>query len=203
MRRPAEQESFDSVLPHSKLIRRSDETRCAVLPTAVLDTPDARRSAVAASARSHAGCRGDSRRPADRYVDVCLFAAHALELGLGGTLTVGAYRRSLRDGIGTGRPGIEDELRELGLPVVTPGQRLSQVRDTVTSLRRQPPKQSWGTRTHPDMRFPRSLRLSISVGSGKAMVTTSDEGLTASFQSAPGHPRRGRFRQWLLIGRLQ
>src|SRR5262245_34309305 len=37
-------------------------------------------------------------------------------------------------GIGTGRPGIEDELRELGLPVVTPGQRLSQVRDTVTSL---------------------------------------------------------------------
>jgi alkanesulfonate monooxygenase SsuD/methylene tetrahydromethanopterin reductase-like flavin-dependent oxidoreductase (luciferase family) len=38
-------------------------------------------------------------------------------------------------GIGTGRPGIEDELRELGLPVGTPGQRLSQVRDTVTSLR--------------------------------------------------------------------
>src|SRR5437667_11299700 len=38
-------------------------------------------------------------------------------------------------GIGTGRPGIEDELRELGLPVVTPGRRLSQVRDAVTSLR--------------------------------------------------------------------
>jgi len=38
-------------------------------------------------------------------------------------------------GIGTGRPGIEDELRELGLPAVTPGGRLSQVRDTVTSLR--------------------------------------------------------------------
>jgi hypothetical protein len=38
-------------------------------------------------------------------------------------------------GIGTDRPGIEDELRELGLPVVTPGRRLSQVRDTVTSLR--------------------------------------------------------------------
>jgi hypothetical protein len=38
-------------------------------------------------------------------------------------------------GIGTGRPGIEEELRELGLPVVTPGQRLSQVRDTVMSLR--------------------------------------------------------------------
>src|SRR6478672_2073369 len=38
-------------------------------------------------------------------------------------------------GIGTGRPGIEDELRQLGLPVLTPGERLSQVRDTVTSLR--------------------------------------------------------------------
>ena len=38
-------------------------------------------------------------------------------------------------GIGTGRPGIEDELRQLGLPVVTPGERLSQVRDAVTSLR--------------------------------------------------------------------
>lgn len=29
------------------------------------------------------------------YVGVCLSAAHALELGLGGPLTVGAYRRSL------------------------------------------------------------------------------------------------------------
>jgi alkanesulfonate monooxygenase SsuD/methylene tetrahydromethanopterin reductase-like flavin-dependent oxidoreductase (luciferase family) len=38
-------------------------------------------------------------------------------------------------GIGTGRPGIEDELRRLGLAVVTPGERLSQVRDAVTSLR--------------------------------------------------------------------
>jgi hypothetical protein len=38
-------------------------------------------------------------------------------------------------GIGTGRPGIEDELRGLGLPVVTPGERLAQVRDCVTSLR--------------------------------------------------------------------
>src|SRR5258708_5854273 len=37
--------------------------------------------------------------------------------------------------MGIGTPGIETELRELGLPVVTPGQRLSQVRDAVTSLR--------------------------------------------------------------------
>ena len=38
-------------------------------------------------------------------------------------------------GIGTGRPGIEDELRQLGLPVVTPAERLSQVRDAIMSLR--------------------------------------------------------------------
>lgn len=38
-------------------------------------------------------------------------------------------------GIGTGRPGIEDELRELGLPVTSPGERLAQVHETVTALR--------------------------------------------------------------------
>ncbi|MFI0454277.1 LLM class flavin-dependent oxidoreductase [Actinomadura sp. 6N118] len=38
-------------------------------------------------------------------------------------------------GIGTGRPGIEDELRELGLPVAPPSERLTQVRETVTALR--------------------------------------------------------------------
>jgi alkanesulfonate monooxygenase SsuD/methylene tetrahydromethanopterin reductase-like flavin-dependent oxidoreductase (luciferase family) len=38
-------------------------------------------------------------------------------------------------GVGTGRPGIEDELRELGLPVVPPGERLAQVHETVTALR--------------------------------------------------------------------
>jgi alkanesulfonate monooxygenase SsuD/methylene tetrahydromethanopterin reductase-like flavin-dependent oxidoreductase (luciferase family) len=38
-------------------------------------------------------------------------------------------------GIGTGRPGLEDEVRELGLPVVTPGERVSQVRDAVRALR--------------------------------------------------------------------
>jgi alkanesulfonate monooxygenase SsuD/methylene tetrahydromethanopterin reductase-like flavin-dependent oxidoreductase (luciferase family) len=52
--------------------------------------------------------------------------AHSLSV-----LTEGRFEM----GIGTGRPGIEDELRQLGLPVMTPGERLSQVRDTVTSLR--------------------------------------------------------------------
>jgi len=38
-------------------------------------------------------------------------------------------------GIGTGRPGIEELLRELGMPVVSPGERLAQVRETVRALR--------------------------------------------------------------------
>jgi alkanesulfonate monooxygenase SsuD/methylene tetrahydromethanopterin reductase-like flavin-dependent oxidoreductase (luciferase family) len=38
-------------------------------------------------------------------------------------------------GIGLGRPGIEDQLRELGLPVVPRGERLAQIRDTVAGLR--------------------------------------------------------------------
>src|SRR5450755_154085 len=52
--------------------------------------------------------------------------AHSLSV-----LTEGRFEM----GIGTGRPGIEDELRQLGLSVVRPGERLSQVRDAVTSLR--------------------------------------------------------------------
>jgi alkanesulfonate monooxygenase SsuD/methylene tetrahydromethanopterin reductase-like flavin-dependent oxidoreductase (luciferase family) len=38
-------------------------------------------------------------------------------------------------GIGTGRPGIEDELRDRGMPLVSPSERLARVRDTVTMLR--------------------------------------------------------------------
>ncbi|HET9632857.1 MAG TPA: LLM class flavin-dependent oxidoreductase [Terrabacter sp.] len=38
-------------------------------------------------------------------------------------------------GIGTGRPGIEDELRQLGMPVASPGERLTQVRQTLATLR--------------------------------------------------------------------
>ena len=38
-------------------------------------------------------------------------------------------------GIGAGRPGIEDELRDRGLPVPSPGQRLDLVRESVAALR--------------------------------------------------------------------
>lgn len=53
--------------------------------------------------------------------------AHSLSL-----LTDGRFEM----GIGTGRPGIEDELREKGVPgVPPPSERLAQIRDTVTRLR--------------------------------------------------------------------
>jgi len=52
--------------------------------------------------------------------------AHSLSV-----LTEGRFEM----GVGTGRPGIEDELRERGLPVVPPGERLAQVRETVRALR--------------------------------------------------------------------
>src|SRR3954465_14684453 len=38
-------------------------------------------------------------------------------------------------GLGTGRPGIEDQLRDLGMPVLAPRERLAQVREAVAALR--------------------------------------------------------------------
>src|SRR5262245_6422780 len=52
--------------------------------------------------------------------------AHSLSV-----LTEGRFEM----GIGPGRPGMEDELRQFGLPVATPGQRLRRVRDAVRWLR--------------------------------------------------------------------
>lgn len=52
--------------------------------------------------------------------------AHSLSV-----LTEGRFEM----GVGTGRPGIEDELRKLGLPVAAPGERLAQVREAVRALR--------------------------------------------------------------------
>jgi alkanesulfonate monooxygenase SsuD/methylene tetrahydromethanopterin reductase-like flavin-dependent oxidoreductase (luciferase family) len=52
--------------------------------------------------------------------------AHSLSV-----LTEGRFEM----GIGTGRPGMEDELRSLGLPVTTQGERLAEVRETVAALR--------------------------------------------------------------------
>lgn len=52
--------------------------------------------------------------------------AHSLSV-----LTEGRFEM----GIGTGRPGIEDELRDRGLPVRSPAGRLEGVRDAVAALR--------------------------------------------------------------------
>jgi alkanesulfonate monooxygenase SsuD/methylene tetrahydromethanopterin reductase-like flavin-dependent oxidoreductase (luciferase family) len=52
--------------------------------------------------------------------------AHSLSV-----LTEGRFEM----GIGAGRPGIEDELGERGMPVPTPSERLDQMRETVATLR--------------------------------------------------------------------
>lgn len=93
--------------------------------------------------------------------------AHSLSV-----LTEGRFEM----GIGTGRPGIEDELRELGLPVVTPGQRLSQVRDTVTSLREL---------DGPDLHTP----VVMAVRGPKAQALAADLADTVTFFAMPGDSR--------------
>ncbi|MFD4191392.1 LLM class flavin-dependent oxidoreductase [Amycolatopsis thermoflava] len=57
---------------------------------------------------------------------ITAWEAHSLSV-----LTEGRFEM----GIGTGRPGIADQLRELGLPLPPEGQRWSQVRDVVAALR--------------------------------------------------------------------
>ena len=57
---------------------------------------------------------------------ITAWEAHSLSV-----LTEGRFEM----GVGTGRPGIEDQLRELGLPVAPPSERLAQVRETVRALR--------------------------------------------------------------------
>lgn len=52
--------------------------------------------------------------------------AHSLSV-----LTEGRFEM----GIGTGRPGLEDELRDLGAAVLTPGERLARLRKTISTLR--------------------------------------------------------------------
>jgi alkanesulfonate monooxygenase SsuD/methylene tetrahydromethanopterin reductase-like flavin-dependent oxidoreductase (luciferase family) len=93
--------------------------------------------------------------------------AHSLSV-----LTEGRFEM----GIGTGRPGIEDELRELSLPVVSPGQRLSQVRDAVTSLREL---------DGPDFRTP----VVMAVRGPKAQALAADLADTVTFATSPDDSR--------------
>jgi alkanesulfonate monooxygenase SsuD/methylene tetrahydromethanopterin reductase-like flavin-dependent oxidoreductase (luciferase family) len=80
-------------------------------------------------------------------------------------------------GIGTGRPGIEDELRELGLPVVAPSERLAQVRATVTALR---------DLDGPDLHTP----VVMAVRGPKAQALAAQVADTVTFALAPAESRR-------------
>src|SRR3982074_1150500 len=99
--------------------------------------------------------------------------AHSLSV-----LTEGRFEM----GIGTGRPGIEDELRQLGLPVVAPGERLSQVRDAVTSLR---------DLDGSDFHTP----VVMAVRGPKARAVAVDLADTVTFVTMPGDSRAGIMRK--------
>ena len=79
-------------------------------------------------------------------------------------------------GIGTGRPGIEDELRQLGLPMVTAGERLSRVRDAVSVLR---------DLDGPDRHTP----VVMAVRGPKARALAADIADTVTFASMPSDSR--------------
>ena len=79
-------------------------------------------------------------------------------------------------GVGTGRPGIEDELRELGLPVVPPGERLAQVRETVMALR---------DLDGPDLHTP----VVMAVRGPKAQALAAEVADTVTFAVVPGESR--------------
>jgi alkanesulfonate monooxygenase SsuD/methylene tetrahydromethanopterin reductase-like flavin-dependent oxidoreductase (luciferase family) len=79
-------------------------------------------------------------------------------------------------GIGTGRPGIEDELRELGLPVVPSNERLAGLRATVTSLREL---------DGPDRHTP----LVMAVAGPKALALAAELADTVTFAVMPSESR--------------
>jgi alkanesulfonate monooxygenase SsuD/methylene tetrahydromethanopterin reductase-like flavin-dependent oxidoreductase (luciferase family) len=79
-------------------------------------------------------------------------------------------------GVGTGRPGIEDELRERGLPVLSSGERLAQVRETVTALR---------DLDGPDLRTP----VAMAVRGPKALALAADLADTVNLAVAPYESR--------------
>src|SRR4051794_33501899 len=79
-------------------------------------------------------------------------------------------------GIGTGRPGIEDELRELGMPAGSPRERLAQVRETVTALR---------DLDGPDLHTP----VVMAVRGPKAQALAAELADAVTFALMPAEPR--------------
>jgi alkanesulfonate monooxygenase SsuD/methylene tetrahydromethanopterin reductase-like flavin-dependent oxidoreductase (luciferase family) len=84
-------------------------------------------------------------------------------------------------GVGTGRPGIDDQLRELGLPVVPANQRLAHVRQTVTALR---------DLDGPDRHTP----VVMAVRGPKAQALAADLADTVTFTLGPDESRRDAMR---------
>jgi alkanesulfonate monooxygenase SsuD/methylene tetrahydromethanopterin reductase-like flavin-dependent oxidoreductase (luciferase family) len=93
--------------------------------------------------------------------------AHSLSV-----LTEGRFEM----GIGTGRPGIEEDVRQLGLPVVPAGERLAQVRETVTALRQL---DGAGLRTP----------VVMAVRGPKAQALAAELADTVTFAQLPGESR--------------
>jgi alkanesulfonate monooxygenase SsuD/methylene tetrahydromethanopterin reductase-like flavin-dependent oxidoreductase (luciferase family) len=93
--------------------------------------------------------------------------AHSLTM-----LTQGRFEM----GIGVGRPGIEDELRERGLPVPSPGRRLEQVRESVAALRGLD-----GDQNH--------TPVAMAVIGPRARALAAEIADTVTFAMAPNEPR--------------
>ena len=98
---------------------------------------------------------------------ITAWEAHSLSV-----LTEGRFEM----GIGTGRPGIEDQLRELGLPVVPPSERLAQVRETLKALR---------DLDGPSLHTP----VAMAVRGPKAQALAADVADTVTFVQLPGESR--------------
>jgi len=79
-------------------------------------------------------------------------------------------------GIGTGRPGLDDLLRELGLPVLSPGERLTSIQDTVALLR---------TYDGPDRHTP----VVMAVRGPKARALAAEIADMVTFVMSPGSTR--------------
>jgi alkanesulfonate monooxygenase SsuD/methylene tetrahydromethanopterin reductase-like flavin-dependent oxidoreductase (luciferase family) len=79
-------------------------------------------------------------------------------------------------GIGTGRPGIEDELHRLGLPAVSASERLARVRQTLLELR---------DLDGPDLHTP----VVMAVRGPKAQALASELADTVNFALMPGETR--------------
>jgi alkanesulfonate monooxygenase SsuD/methylene tetrahydromethanopterin reductase-like flavin-dependent oxidoreductase (luciferase family) len=79
-------------------------------------------------------------------------------------------------GIGTGRPGVEDELRAKGLPVLPSARRLDQVGETIRTLR---------DLDGPELHTP----VVMAVRGPKAQALAAEVADTVTFALMPGEPR--------------